>query len=260
MRLQTWALETTALLAVGLLTAALLTAGAANAASAPVGVWLTDSGRGAVEIKECGDSLCGRAVWLRDKTDVKGCGKEIIGEVKHVGGGVWDNGWVYSPERKKKYDVELKQVSDDKLRVKGYAGSKFFSKTMIWTRAPADLERCDAVQEAAVVPPAPQPAPVAKEAAASEVKPAQDVAPSAPEAKPQAEATTPAPTPDAPAATQQAASEEPADTEADPLEELKNRFPALASFAEGLETSKSGKKCSMKVPYAGIVVHYDCNK
>ncbi|MEM8617413.1 MAG: hypothetical protein AAGF20_10815, partial [Pseudomonadota bacterium] len=34
-------------------------------------------------------------------------------------------------------------MSRDRLRVKGYKGSKFFSKTMIWTKAPADLERCD---------------------------------------------------------------------------------------------------------------------
>ena len=30
----------------------------------------------------------------------------------------------------------------DRLKVMGYAGSKFLSETMIWRRAPADLKRC----------------------------------------------------------------------------------------------------------------------
>ncbi len=63
--------------------------------------------------------------------------------------GTWDNGWIYSPEKKKKYDVELKPLSDGNLRVKGYAGTKLFSKTMIWTPAPADLVRCGDEQTAA---------------------------------------------------------------------------------------------------------------
>jgi hypothetical protein len=31
-----------------------------------------------------------------------------------------------------------------KLKVVGYAGTKLFSETMVWTRAPADLQRCKA--------------------------------------------------------------------------------------------------------------------
>jgi uncharacterized protein (DUF2147 family) len=115
---------------------------AAHAAGDPTGVWINDTGRGAIEIKPCGAALCGHVVWVKDPTDTKGCGRQIIGSAAKVGAGVWDNGWIYSPEKKQKYDVELKPLSNGKLQVTGYAGTKLFSKTMIWTRAPADLARC----------------------------------------------------------------------------------------------------------------------
>lgn len=141
---------------------------AALAASDAKGVWLNDTGRGAIEIKDCGGKLCGHVVWTRDEGDAsRGCGKQIIGEASPMGDGLWDGGWIYSPDKKRRYDVELKPLSDGTLRVKGYAGTKFFSKTMIWTPAPADLKRCDAANVEAKA--APQAAP---ETTASIAKPA----------------------------------------------------------------------------------------
>lgn len=118
----------------------------ATAASDPSGVWLDDKGRGAIEIKPCGDRMCGYVVWVKDTNDQRGCGKQILGDVSSAGSDTWDNGWIYSPEKQKKYSVELKRLSDEQLRVKGYAGTKYFSKTMVWTKAPADLGRCDVAQ------------------------------------------------------------------------------------------------------------------
>lgn len=149
--------RTVHLIAPVVLGAALLVAPAAHAASDPTGVWFNDTGRGAVEIKPCGNALCGHVVWVKDQADVKGCGKQIIGEAERQEGGVWDNGWIYSPEQKKRFDVELK-VIEGKLRVVGYVGTKLFSRTMYWTKAPADLARCDQVEAAAK----PVPTPVAK--------------------------------------------------------------------------------------------------
>jgi uncharacterized protein (DUF2147 family) len=122
----------------------------AAAQATPTGVWIDHTGRGAVEITECGANLCGRAVWVKDPKDSKGCGIQIIGNAKPVGGGKWDNGWIYDPDEDAKYSVELTPLPGDKLKVLGYSGSKFFSETMIWKRAPADLKRCD--QTAAVAP------------------------------------------------------------------------------------------------------------
>lgn len=115
----------------------------------PTGVWLDHTGRGAVEISQCGEALCGRLVWLKDETGKEACGVQILGEVKPSGSGVWDKGWIYDPEEDSKYSVELKPLAGDKLRVVGYLGTKLFSETMTWTRAPADLKRCDAEQTAA---------------------------------------------------------------------------------------------------------------
>ena len=67
-----------------------------------------------------------------------------LGNVRPVAGNKWDGGWIIDPDKdpNKKYDVEITPLSDQKLKVMGYAGMKFMSETMTWTRAPADLEKC----------------------------------------------------------------------------------------------------------------------
>jgi uncharacterized protein (DUF2147 family) len=142
--------------------ATLAAAGPANAQSSPTGIWIDHTGRGAVEITECGANLCGRLVWVKDGANKKGCGVQIIGNARPVGKDTWDGGWILDPEKNEKYSVELKPIGADKLRVLGYMGSKLFSETMIWKRAAIDLERCDttatpkpaAVDETAPKPPA----------------------------------------------------------------------------------------------------------
>jgi uncharacterized protein (DUF2147 family) len=131
---------------------ALATAGSAEAVASPTGVWIDHTGRGAVEITECGGNLCGRIVWLKEGANKKGCGVQVIGNAKPVGKDTWDGGWIYDPEKNAKYSVELKPIGTDKLRVLGYMGSKFFSETMIWKRAAVDLQRCDATPSAAAAP------------------------------------------------------------------------------------------------------------
>ena len=123
--------------------AVLLASGTAHAAADATGVWIDHTGRGGVEITQCGANLCGKVVWLKEGTDKRGCGIQVIGNVKPVGKDTWDGGWILDPERDAKYSVELKPVGSDKLRVVGYMGSKLFSETMTWKRAPPDLKRCD---------------------------------------------------------------------------------------------------------------------
>lgn len=180
----------------------------AHAASDPKGIWLDDTGRGAVEIKPCGGKLCGYVVAVKNANDQKGCGKQIIGDAQQASGGIWDSGWIYSPERRKNYDVEIKPLNDGTLRVVGYAGTKLFSRTMIWRRAPADLQRCDVEATApakpatadvvAAVPSTPPPKPVALETSAIPSPPAkaeqavkQPSAPGAQSATPAPQAATP---------------------------------------------------------------------
>ena len=110
----------------------------------PTGLWYDHTGRGAVEIVKCGNQLCGKLVWLKDERNRKACGVQIIGNVKPMPGGSWDGGWIYDPEKDEKYSVELTPVGAQALKVVGYMGTKFFSETMMWKRAPADLKRCRA--------------------------------------------------------------------------------------------------------------------
>jgi uncharacterized protein (DUF2147 family) len=132
----------------------------AAAAGSPFGIWIDHTGRGAVEITDCNGNLCGRLVWFKESKNAKdGCNFQIIGNVRPVGGNKWDEGWIIDPEKdpNKKYDVEITPQGDQKLKVMGYAGMKFMSETMIWTRAPADLKKCtDDVARANDPAPAPE--------------------------------------------------------------------------------------------------------
>ncbi|MEO1281154.1 MAG: DUF2147 domain-containing protein [Pseudomonadota bacterium] len=116
---------------------------AAEATSAPIGLWFEHTGRGAVEISNCGNGLCGKLVWLKNAQNTSACGLEIIGDVQPVTAGRWDNGWIFDPDFGQKFDVELTPMENGDLRVLGYAGLKTLSQTMIWKRAPSDLLRCD---------------------------------------------------------------------------------------------------------------------
>ena len=153
----------------------MLAAGAASAAPSPLGTWIDHTGRGAVEITDCNGALCGRIVWLKAAGDAEACNMQIIGNVKPVSGAKWDGGWIYDPERKAKYDVEVSTLGDQKLKVFGYSGFKLFGESMVWTRAPANLERCSTVAAAKTEDPKP-------EAAKADPKPS--VSAPAPEATP----------------------------------------------------------------------------
>lgn len=109
---------------------------------APLGVWIDHTGRGAVKISECGKALCGKVVWVADQANSKGCGLDIIGDVKPMSDGTFDEGWIYDPDNDAKFDVELQPLRDGTMKVIGYKGIKFFSRSFIWKPAPADLPLC----------------------------------------------------------------------------------------------------------------------
>jgi uncharacterized protein (DUF2147 family) len=150
--------------------AALVLAAAAPAAAGeadPTGLWYDHSGRGVVEITRCGAELCGRLVWLKDRENEQACGRQIIGGLKRMANAAWDNGWIWDPERDAKYDVAITPMGSNALKVVGYAGTKLFSETMVWRRAPDTLTRCDKPHAAAGPAAASEAAPAATTAAAS---------------------------------------------------------------------------------------------
>lgn len=133
------------LVKVGLASAAVAAtvalSGGAIAEDGALGVWIDHTGRGAVEITDCGGNLCGKVVWVADQANAKGCGLQILGDVKPMGDGTFDEGWIYDPDKDAKYDVEL-VPQGNKMKVVGYAGVKLFSQTFTWTRATEELQRC----------------------------------------------------------------------------------------------------------------------
>jgi uncharacterized protein (DUF2147 family) len=259
------------------LLAATLVPATASAASDATGVWLNDTGRGAIEIKPCGAALCGHVVWVKDGSDAKGCGRQIIGDARKVSGSVWDNGWIYSPERKKRYDVELKPLDGERLRVTGYAGSKFFSKTMIWKRAPADLQRCGTVEAKAAAPqtataaPAPAateaaiPAPTANSTLPAPVEAAANPAPAAAPATAAAAATPESRSPEtrlrdqlnAPAK-EQATGETPAEDDTGESETAEAGGLDMGKLKLDKYLKRRDGKCDLDLPW--VKVSFACDK
>jgi uncharacterized protein (DUF2147 family) len=138
------------------------TAAAAFAAGPPkeAGLWIDDSGDGAVKIEPCGAKLCGHIVWLRNLVNDKGdvlkdrhnpdpkmqsrliCGLPVIGQLDPQPGGGFDGGWVYDPKEGKSYSVAIQLAGADQLQVTGYLGVKLLGKTLMWTRAKTELPSC----------------------------------------------------------------------------------------------------------------------
>lgn len=133
---------------------------ASSAAPSLQGIWYDDTGRGAIELAACGDSLCGRIIWLRQPNGKDGapltdklnpsaskrqrpiCGLQVIGGLERQPDGTWDNGWIYDPKKGQAFDVQLTLLEPGRLEVLGYKGVKFLSRTLTWKRAPDSLERC----------------------------------------------------------------------------------------------------------------------
>jgi|JRHI01.1.fsa_nt_gi uncharacterized protein (DUF2147 family) len=270
MRFNAIALQTAAI------AVALLSTGAARADSSPLGIWIDHTGRGAVEIVNCGDKLCGFVAWVKDAKDAEGCGEKIIGDVKSVGGGKWDNGWIWDPDSSSKYDVELTPMGDQ-MRVVGYAGTKWLSETYTWKRAPADLKKCSKAAQATDTPaskPADTPAP----------KPAADATPVTPKEQKVAsiDPVTPAPAAPAPEAKKTAevtpeAGDAPVAKSTEPAPKTKqakkkdgpNAATLVARMVEAMDDEDDGaskpektrakKNCKMEVPYLDMVVSYACD-
>jgi len=240
---------------------AVIVTGSANAASDATGIWFDHNGRGAVEIAPCasGNGLCGYVVHIKDPKNSKRCGTQILGNVTSNGGG-----WIYSPDRGKKYSVELTRLSDDQLRVVGNAGS-FFSKTYTWNRAPDDVARCGETQATAPAKPvetkkaATESAPAPVETTTAETETYSTGAPSASmalmgvpkkkkrvaEAAPVATDTVTDATP-APAVTEEKA----------PAKETAAAGEAQAAPVE--ESFEPERMCKYKIPYVGRVISVPC--
>ena len=148
---------------------------AGGGAAKEAGVWIDDTGKGAVKVEPCGAKLCGTIVWLRDPLNTKGepltdkhnpdagkqkraiCGLSMMGDLQALPEGGFDGGWIYDPKEGKSYSVAVTLAGPNQLHVTGYLGLKLLGKSFIWTRATEPLPSCNVAPAATpdAAPPAP---------------------------------------------------------------------------------------------------------
>lgn len=138
--------------------AVFLAPASAPAADDIAGLWFTEPRDGHVEIKPCGDAMCGYIASILDPavppdardiynedTKLRSrpiCGLKILGDLKDAGES-WE-GWVYDPheDRGKTYSVEVRRQDANTLVVHGYLGVKLIGETQTWTRDSKTFRRC----------------------------------------------------------------------------------------------------------------------
>jgi uncharacterized protein (DUF2147 family) len=133
-----------AILVIGVLALGPLQAHAADV----TGTWIDHTGQGAVEIRPCGELMCGRVVWLKNPTHRSRsgrpiCGAQILGNLRRGETNTWSSGWIFNPEDEERFSAEIKLQNENTLLVTGYLGLKLLGETFTWKRAPADLQRCN---------------------------------------------------------------------------------------------------------------------
>jgi len=116
-------------------------AGAAWGADPVEGLWKTlpdDNGKyGYVEIKPCGDKLCGTLVKAFDSSGTEtasdNIGKEIVWDMVPTGEGTYGNGKVWAPDRDKTYASKM-ALNGNVLSVSGCVFGGFICRSSAWAR------------------------------------------------------------------------------------------------------------------------------
>ncbi len=125
---------------------------AQSEADAVLGVWLTGSGKGHVQIYKQGGNYFGKIVWLQEPNeadgkpkvdkknpDVKKRSQQILGLVNlrdftYDEDNVWEDGKIYDPEAGKDYSCKMTLKDANTLDVRGYIGISLIGRTDTWKR------------------------------------------------------------------------------------------------------------------------------
>ncbi len=148
------------LLALLMVIVGALSSAKAQTAFDPTGLWLTENKRSVIDVKKCGDSLCGYISWIIEggmqfdnknpQENLRGqpmCGLQIVQGLKQNKNNLneWQNGKIYKADDGDVYDATLTIKSQDRLKVRGYVGVPLFGKSQNWTRvSAADYPVCKA--------------------------------------------------------------------------------------------------------------------
>jgi uncharacterized protein (DUF2147 family) len=145
-------------LGLAVLTPAMLAAGVGAQAPPVAGPWLTEDGKGVIEIYPCADKICGKLAWLAEpnrdgapKVDRNNpdaalrkrplCGLTMLTGFRRLEANRWDDGLIYSPENGKTYHATL-TLDGNLLKLRGYIGIPLFGETQTWRRADPKLKSC----------------------------------------------------------------------------------------------------------------------
>ena len=134
-------------------------------AATPVGLWYAEGGAAQVAIEPCGETLCGRVVWLRSPLDEDGCelrdrnnpepglrnrpvvGLEVLRGLSPRSDGTWSNGRIYDPGSGNTYTCVARLESENRLRLRGYLGIPLIGRTTTWIRVGTEQQTCKEERE-----------------------------------------------------------------------------------------------------------------
>jgi len=102
------------------------------------GIWITEKSETgssmAVEIFDCDDRLCGKAVDVFDAPNRDSVGIEIIKGMKKKSATTYRRGKIYAPDTKEWFKSKMTLQSDDKLKVSGCVLGGVICRSQVWTR------------------------------------------------------------------------------------------------------------------------------
>ncbi len=108
----------------------------------PTGLWFTPDHDGVVQIRRCGDDLCGVIVGVtvppngaipRDVSGEPQCHLPLLRDLRLREDGRW-HGTVRNPEDGQVYDAEVWLPADGNMRLRGYIGVPLLGQTQSWQR------------------------------------------------------------------------------------------------------------------------------
>ncbi|HOC70569.1 MAG: hypothetical protein BWX80_01074 [Candidatus Hydrogenedentes bacterium ADurb.Bin101] len=123
-----------------------------------LGKWVTEEGKGHVEIYKEGGKYSGKIVWLKEpnypegdpeagkprhdlnnpdasKRDQPIIGLVVLRDFTYTGDKTWKKGTIYDPENGKTYKCTITLAGDGSLKVRGFIGVSLIGRTSVWTRA-----------------------------------------------------------------------------------------------------------------------------
>jgi len=116
-----------------------------------LGIWLNHEKDAHIEVYKCGDTFCGKIIWLKnpnedgapkkDKHNPDDASKsnplmglDMLSGFSYKGNKKWDDGKIYNPREGKTYSCYLNIKDDGSLKVRGFIGLSIIGKTNYWSR------------------------------------------------------------------------------------------------------------------------------